>query len=344
MMARTLWALLVGGLLASGVLAWAAPAVAAEFETVSGLHAGGSKVWWWNLEVKAHVPDSARGRPVPVVLLLHGCGQEGLPFAAATGWKTLSEQRGFALLVAEFKDFVAPFGTGGNGCLWWFDEEQRALSDLNQPGLLRQAVLKTRAAHGMAGGENFVVGLSAGAAMALVTLTSYPDDFAAGAVIAGVAVGCSRIGTALGGYMAMPNELRRAFGCMEGPAGVAAADWGREAARINPNRSRWPRLTIWQGDADPVVKCVNAAQIAQQWASLHHEPLPGFAACADAPLPPTPFAPVWSAGDAVELRILPGLDHAVPVAPKAGCGSDGDHVKGFGICAATEIAAFFGIK
>ncbi|RAU21009.1 hypothetical protein CU669_15610 [Paramagnetospirillum kuznetsovii] len=322
----------------------AATARATEFETLPGLYAGGSKVWWWNMQVKAHVPAAARNKAGPVVVLLHGCGQEGVPFAAASGWRDLSEQRGFALLVAEFKDFVAPFGTEGKNCMWWFDEDQRAISEQGIAGRLRQAVMQTRDAYGISSGENFVVGLSAGAAMALVTLTSYPDDFAAGASVAGVAVGCSAIGTNKGGYMTMTPELRRAFGCMEGPAGVAAADWGREAARINPNRFRWPRLSIWQGDGDTVVKCVNAVQIAQQWAGLHHAPMPGFTACEDAPLAPTPFAPVWSAGDAVELRILPGLDHSVPVVPKAACGAEADHVKSFGICAASEIAGFFGIR
>lgn len=339
MMLRTISALLLGAL-----VGFATPAMATEFESVLGLRAGGSAMWSWNLDVKAYVPEAARGRPAPVVVLLHGCQQEGIPFATASGWKDLADRRGFALLVAEFKDFVAPFHTEGKNCLWWFDEEQRAVSDVNQTGLLRQAVLTARESYGMAGGENFVVGLSAGAGMALVALTTYPDDFAAGASVAGVAVGCSRIGTAFGGYMAMPSELRRAYGCMDGPAGVSVADWGREAARINPNRSTWPRLTIWQGDADVTVKCVNAVQIANQWASLRHTPLPGFGTCDDAPLPPAPFAPAWSAGDGVELRILPGLDHAVPVVPKAGCGADGDHVKGYGVCAASEIANFFGIR
>lgn len=331
-------------LLALALLALSPPARATDFESVSAMQAGGSKVWWWNMEIKAHVPEAARNKAGPVVLLLPGCQQEAIPFAISSGWRDLSERRGFALLVAEFKDFVAPFGTEGNDCLWWFDEDQRAVDGLNLTGRLQQAVLKTRAAYGISGGENFVVGMSAGAAMALVTLTTYPDDFAAGAALSGVAVGCSRIGTNLGGNFATPSELRRAFGCMEGPAGVAAADWGKEAARINPNRSGWPRLTIWQGDADPVVKCVNAVEIAQQWASLHHRPMPGFQTCEDAPLPPTAFAPVWTAGDDVELRLLPGLDHSVPVVPKAGCGAEGDHVKGYGVCAAAEIAAFFGIR
>lgn len=339
MMFRFLAALLTAVFLAVGL-----PAQATEFESVSGLHAGGSKVWWWNMEVKAYVPDSAKGRPGPVVMLLHGCKQEGVPFAISSGWRDLAERRGFALLVAEFKDFVAPFGTSGKDCLWWFDEDQRNTSDLNQTGLLRQAVLKARETYGISSGENFIVGLSAGGAMAQVVLTTYPDDFAAGASVAGIAVGCSTIGTVKGGYMTMPPELRRAFGCMEGPAGITATDWAREAARINPNRFRWPRLSIWQGDADPTVKCVNAVQIAQQWAGLHHGAMPGFTSCEEAPLAATPFAPVWTSGNAVELRILPGLDHAMPVVPKAGCGSDDEYVKGYGVCATSGIAEFFGIK
>ncbi|OAN49654.1 hypothetical protein A6A04_18975 [Paramagnetospirillum marisnigri] len=340
MMVRSVLALLMAALFLSS-----APARATEFEQLPGAFAGGSKVWWWNLEMRAHVPAAARGKPGPVVLLLHGCGQQAETFAFESGWRDLSERRGFALVVAQFKDFVAPFGNEGQGCLWWFDEDSRAANEQNQTGRLRQAVLKTREIYGISGGDNFVVGLSAGGGMALVMLTTYPDDFAAGASIAGVAVGCSRIGANLGGYMAMPNELRRAFGCMEGPAGIKMVDdWAREAERMLPRRSVWPRLSIWQGDHDKTVACVNAIQIAQQWGGLHRVGAPGFATCEDAPPPPKPFAPVWAAGDQVELRILQGLDHSVPVDTAARCGTAGDHVKPFGVCAASEIVEFFGFK
>lgn len=323
---------------------WAAPAAATEFESVSGLHAGGSQLWWWNLEVRAYVPQAARGRPGPVVLLLHGCKQQGTAFAEDSGWRDLAEKRGFALLVAEFTDSIS--GAPGNNCLWWFDADERLPTGTNITGRLVHDVLKARETYGIQGGDNFVVGLSAGGAMAQVLLAAQPDLFAAGASMAGVPVGCARIGGVTGGsYFATP-EVRRAFGCMEGPAEVKPEVWAGEVARLHGARHKWPRLAIWHGDADQTVACVNAVESAAQWGGLHGGQLPPFAACGQAPVNPLVSGPVWSVpganGPAVELWLLRGFGHAAPVAAAKGCGRQGEYVAEAGVCAASEIVGFFG--
>ncbi|ARJ64621.1 hypothetical protein WV31_02490 [Magnetospirillum sp. ME-1] len=335
----------LGALLAALVL-WAVPACATEFQPVSGLFAGGGQLWWWNLAVKAYVPDAARGKPGPVVLLLHGCKQEGIPFATDSGWRDLAEKKGFALLVAEFTDSVS--GAPGNNCLWWFDENERLPTEKNIIGRLYREVLAAREAFGIKGGDNFVVGLSAGGAMAQVLLAALPDDFAAGASMGGVPVGCARIGGVTGGsYFATP-EVRRAFGCMEGPAEVRPEHWAGEIARLHGARHKWPRLAIWHGDADKTVACVNAVESAAQWAGLHGAALPPFTTCEQAPVNPLVSGPTWTApggagGPAVELWLLRGFGHAAPVAPAAGCGREGAYVSDGGKCAASEIAGFFGL-
>jgi poly(hydroxyalkanoate) depolymerase family esterase len=333
------------GALLAALIFWAAPAFATEYQSVSGVQAGGSQVWWWNLEVKAHVPDAARSKPGPVVLLLHGCKQDGETFAMESGWRDLAEKKGFTLLVAEFKDSIS--GAPGNNCLWWFDAEERLPTEKNITGRLHQAVVKARDSFGITGGDNFVVGLSAGGAMAQVLLAALPDHFAAGASMGGVPVGCARIGGVTGGsYFATP-EVRRAFGCMEGPAEVKPEHWAGEIARLHGARHTWPRLAIWHGDADKTVACVNAVESAAQWAGLHGAPLPSFTTCEQAPVNPLVNGPVWSApgsnGPSVELWLLRGFGHAAPVAPASGCGREGAYVADAKVCAASEIAAFFGL-
>src|ERR1700682_3546381 len=91
----------------------------------------------------------------------------------------------------------------------------------------------------------FVTGLSAGGAMTLAMLATYPDVFAAGAVIAGLPYGgATNAQEALRGMFWESNRSSRELG-----------DLVREAA---PDTTRWPRLSVWHGSADRTVKPSNA--------------------------------------------------------------------------------------
>jgi poly(3-hydroxybutyrate) depolymerase len=86
---------------------------------------------------------------------------------------------------------------------------------------------------------------------------------------------------------------------------------------------------------------------AAQWAGLHGAPLPPFTTCEQAPINPLVSGPVWSTpganGPSVELWLLRGFGHAAPVAPASGCGREGNYVSDAKVCAASEIASFFGL-
>src|ERR1700682_579636 len=106
----------------------------------------------------------------------------------------------------------------------------------------------------------FVTGLSAGGAMTLAMLASYPDVFAAGAVIAGLPYGgATNVQQALRGMVPAPAKSSRELG-----------DLVREAS---PNRIVWPKLSLWHGSADRTVKPSNAGEIIKQWLDVHGLPL-----------------------------------------------------------------------
>jgi len=87
----------------------------------------------------------------------------------------------------------------------------------------------------------FVTGLSAGGAMTLALLATYPDVFAAGAVIAGLPYGsATNAQEALRAMFQAPTKSSRELG-----------DLVREAS---PNRNIWPKLSVWHGGADRIVK------------------------------------------------------------------------------------------
>jgi poly(3-hydroxybutyrate) depolymerase len=105
----------------------------------------------------------------------------------------------------------------------------------------------------------FVNGLSAGGAMAAVMLATYPDVFAAGAVIAGLAFGVA-------------NTVPEAFDRMRGhgvPTPERLAQLVRDASA---HSGPWPRLSVWHGTDDSTVDQLNACALIAQWLPLHGLP------------------------------------------------------------------------
>src|SRR5450759_1818890 len=89
-----------------------------------------------------------------------------------------------------------------------------------------------------------VTGVSAGGAMTLAMLASYPEVFAAGAVIAGLPYGtATNAQEALRGMLKDPPKSSRELG-----------ELVREAS---PNTAVWLRLSVWHGSADRTVKPSN---------------------------------------------------------------------------------------
>lgn len=260
----------------------------------------------------------------PLILLLHGCRQEGAAFAAQSGWIALAARLSIPLVVPE-----QSAGNNRHRCFRWYEPRHTARG-AGEAMSIRQMLRHASLAFGSDRRRVFVVGLSAGGAMAAAMLAAYPAVFAAGAVVAGLPVG-----TAATPGMAL-LRMRRADPFTTGP-GLAAA----VRARATPRPGRpWPRLSVWQGEEDRVVDPANAGLLALQWAVLH--------GCDEAPTEDAVPAPglrrrLWRrrGHPVVELWTLAGTAHGYPVAP--GCGRAGPWMVERGIPATHHIAAFWGI-
>ncbi len=291
-------------------------APAADWDTVADFGPNPSR-----LRMLCRVPQD-RPDKAPVVLLLHGCGQDAAAFAEQSGWVALSDQRGFVL--------VLPEQNAGNNqarCFNWFQPQQtrRGLGEVASVCAMADHAIATL---GCDARRVFVAGLSAGGAMTACLLAAYPDRFAAGAVVAGLPVGCAE-----GGGQAM---LRM----MQGGPTRSAVEWMAAARRFGPDRvATWPRLSIWQGGSDHTVNPANADALATQFAGLHglavdlhedHSPDTGLR------------RRVWrDATDevAIEHWSLARMGHGWPVRE----GVERNWVLPVGIQASEEIARFWGL-
>ncbi len=258
----------------------------------------------------------------PLVVLLHGCGQDAPAFAEQAGWAALSDARGFVLLLPE--------QTGANNhgrCFNWF------MARHTHRGAGEAASVRAMADHAVAAlgcdpARVFVAGLSAGGAMAACLLAAYPDRFAAGAVVAGLPVGCAD-----GSGQAMLRMMQA------GPQRTPA-EWAAAARACGPPRvAAWPRLSVWHGGADHTVAPANADALATQFAALH-----GLHAAPDEESSPDTGLRrrVWrdaAGGAAVEHWSLGRMGHGYP----ARGGREQNWVLPVGVQATEEIARFWGL-
>jgi poly(hydroxyalkanoate) depolymerase family esterase len=273
------------------------------------------------LRMLAHVPPAVADRPL--VVLLHGCGQDAAGFAADSGWTDLADRLGFALIMPE----QAERNNAGR-CFQWFQPSDTA-RDAGEAGSI---AAMTRAAISRLDsdpGRVFIVGLSAGAAMAVAMLAAYPDLFAAGASVAGLPVGSARSG--------MQAMLRMASA---GPDRTPE-QWAREVRAVAPAdfAGPWPRLSVWQGQADSTVAPANADLLVTQWRALH-----GLTAASVAEQVQNGVQHrTWPDGRQrlVELWSLPQLPHAYPAGNRVA--APGRFVEPAPVDATAGIARFFGL-
>ena len=279
------------------------------------------------LQMLAHAPAGLQaGRPLVVVL--HGCGQDAPRFAADAGWLALAERFRLALLL--------PQQTHENNrgrCFNWF-RPQDARHGSGEAMSIRQMIRTAVKRFGSDPRRIYVTGFSAGGGMTVAMLASYPALFAAGAVVAGLPVGCAR--TPLG---AMLNMRQANLGRPR----EALADDVRSAGRSH-SRKTWPRLSIWQGERDRTVDPGNAEALAAQWSELHgYGPVPAVDQSAAGTRRRAWGRPNRS--PAVELWTLPSVGHGFPVDARApGGGRPGAWVVDAGLCAAQRIAEFWGLE
>ena len=120
--------------------------------------------------------------PRPLVVFLHGCTQTAADAAVGTRWTELAERRDFVVVFPEQST-----AANGTQCWNWFLPEHQS-RDAGEPKIVADI---TRAVIASASDVDpsrvYVIGISAGADLAMILGATYPDLFAATAGFAGCA-------------------------------------------------------------------------------------------------------------------------------------------------------------
>jgi len=239
-----------------------------------------------------HAPAD-RPSKAPLVVVLHGCTQSAEDYASPAGWLDLADRFGFVVLAPEQTRANNP-----NLCFNWYlpGEGQAGPREARSIAAMIAQAVET---FDLDAGRVFVTGLSAGGAMTATLLATYPDLFAGGAVMAGLAHGSAR-------------SMAAAFSAKAGQTDADARELGSRVRGSSGRTGPWPTVSVWHGQSDTIVRPAAGEALARQWCDVH--------GIVDAPktarIPAGRDFLVWmdpQGRPAVELHRIVGMGHGTPV-------------------------------
>ncbi len=186
---------------------------------------------------KLYVPSGYEGKPLPLIVMLHGCTQDPDDFARGTRMNELAQEHGFLAL------YPAQAQRSNNSKCWnWFQPADQRRGG-GEPALLADMTRHVIATQAVDPDRVYVAGLSAGGAMAAILGREYPDLFAAIGVHSGLAHGAAHdIASAFAAMKGRPGQPRRT------PPGSRDTDFHVPAI-------------VFHGDADGTVHPSNGRQV-----------------------------------------------------------------------------------
>ena len=203
------------------------------------------------LRMHLYVPDTIAA-PAAIVVAAHNCTRSGPAFFADTEFAALADRHGFLV--------VYPSATRPGHC---FDVSSphalRHGGDSDPAGvvaMVRRAVLDHRGDPDRV----YVTGASSGAMLTNVLLGAYPDVFSAGAAFMGVPFGC----------FATTDGSDWNQGCADGHRVRTGREWGDLVRAAFPGyRGPSPRMQLWHGTEDDILRYPNLAEEVKQWTDVH---------------------------------------------------------------------------
>ncbi len=187
----------------------------------------------------------------PLIVVLHGCNQDAEGVAKLTGWNKLAKNNNFTILYPQQKRI-----NNISQCFNWFLENDIDKGKGESESIF-QMISNLINSKSIDSSQIFVTGLSAGGAMGVVMMSTYPETFQKGAIFAG------------GAYKIATNPLI-ALKVLSGNIQISNEKLISNINLQNSNyHGKYPKLIIFQGLNDPIVNKINADYILNQWIGVH---------------------------------------------------------------------------
>ena len=221
-----------------------------------GWIAGNARAAGGSRNFKLWIPATLENgrRPLPLVMLLHGCTHDAEDMAEISGMNEVAEANRFLVVYPEQSRRANLLK-----CWNWFNPKHQ-MRDAGEPAILAAVVDRVCSTQSVDRDRVYIAGVSAGGAMASIVGATYPDIFAALAIFAGAE------------FKAAGN-LSEAIAAMKrgGPDPVRQAELAFEAMHDGLARKKKRRMPVivFHGTADARVNPVNSDQVIAQWSSTN---------------------------------------------------------------------------
>lgn len=204
-----------------------------------------------NLRMYVYVPDRVTANPA-VLVAVHWCTGSGPDMYNGTEYDTLADQYGFVV--------VYPSVTRSSKCFDVSSPQALRRDGGSDPVGIKSMVDWVTRAYDADTSRVFATGISSGAMMTNVLLGDYPDVFAAGAAFSGVPFGC----------FATTDGSEWNSACAQGTVSRTAQQWGDIARAAYPGYTGpRPRMQLWHGTEDDVLRYPNFGEMIKQWTNVH---------------------------------------------------------------------------
>jgi len=283
-----------------------------------------------NLQMYRYVP-AAMPPHAPVVVMLHGCVQTAADFTAV-GIDALADQYKFYVVYPQQQSSNNP-----DECFDWFGQYNDPANKANitrgqgENESIKEMVDQMKTDFSVDASRVYVIGFSAGGAMAAVMMAAWPDVFAAGGIDAGVPYDC-------------PSQSNLdVWQCMNPGKTQTPAQWSAAVRAADPSwNGPWPRASIWQGTQDTTVSTTNSVELVKQWTDLHGLGQTPTSSGTDDGQQHDVFADPNGVAQ-VERWQIAGMSHGFAVDPSTSCGVAGNYIYDEHICTVRHMIAFFGL-
>jgi poly(hydroxyalkanoate) depolymerase family esterase len=187
-------------------------------------------------------------KPMPLVVMLHGCEQNAVDFATGTYMNRLAARYGFAVLYPQ-----QSITTNKRRCWAWYQLATR--QGLEEVSLIAGAIEQVMLRHPIDQSRIYAAGLSAGAAMAQALALFNPHIIAA-------------VGSHSGPVFGVANSTLQAVSVMH----HGSANKEQPVINLLSRQSDFPTMPIMivHGAQDAIVKPINSIQLAHQFCVVNH--------------------------------------------------------------------------